>query len=306
MATEPASSPGAVLITGASTGIGAAAALRFDRAGFRVFAGVRKPADGEALRAQASARLTPIIIDVTDQASIDAAADEVTGAVGGAGLAGLVNNAGISVAGPMELVPVDDLRRQLEVNVIGQVAVTQAFMPLIRAARGRVVFIGSIGGRMSTPFLGPYSASKFALEAIADAMRVEMRPWRIHVAIVEPGAIKTPFWDKGLSDAEVMERKLTPEGHALYDEAIVAVKSVAGEFERRGIPPDAVAKAIEHALTSPRPKTRYLVGNDARLQAALATWVPDRVVDSLIARQLKLPKTAKDPAAAVRTKEPVA
>ncbi len=224
MATESASSPGAVLITGASTGIGAAAALRLDRAGFRVFAGVRKPADGEALRAQASARLTPIIIDVTDQASIDAAAAEVTQTIGGTGLAGLVNNAGISVAGPIELVPVDDLRRQLEVNVIGQVAVTQAFMPLIRAARGRVVFIGSIGGRMSTPFLGPYSASKFALEAIADAMRVEMRPWRIHVAIVEPGSIKTPFWDKGLSDAEVMERKLTPEGHALYDDAIAAVQ----------------------------------------------------------------------------------
>ena len=306
MATESTSNAGTVLITGASTGIGAAAALRLDRAGWRVFAGVRKPADGETLRAQASARLTPIIIDVTDQTSIDAAAAEVTRAVGGTGLAGLVNNAGISVAGPIELVPVDDLRRQLEVNVIGQVAVTQAFMPLIRDARGRVVFIGSIGGRMSTPFLGPYSASKFALEAIADAMRVEMRPWRIHVAIVEPGSIKTPFWDKGLSDADVMERKLTPEGHALYDEAIAAVKSVAGEFASRGIPPDAVAKAIEHALTSTLPKTRYLVGNDARLQAALATWVPDRMVDGLIARQLKLPKTAKDPAVAARTKEPVA
>ena len=306
MATEPASNSGAVLITGASTGIGAAAALRLDRAGFRVFAGVRKPADGEALRAQASPRLAPIIIDVTEQASIDAAAAEATRALGGAGLDVLVNNAGVSVPGPIELVPLDDLRRQLEVNVIGQVAVTQAFMPLIRAARGRVVFIGSIGGRMSTPFLGAYCASKFALEAIADAMRIEVRPWGIHVAIVEPGSIQTPFWDKGMSDAEVMEGTLTPEAHALYGDAIAAVKDVAGDFHRRGIGPETVAKAIEHALASPRPKTRYLVGNDARLQAALAAWLPDRMADGLIARQLKLPKTAKNPAIAARTKEPVA
>lgn len=312
MATESVSKPGAVLITGASTGIGAAAALRLDRAGWRVFAGVRRPDDGEALRAQASprpdgpSRLTPIIIDVTDQASIDAAADEVGRAVGGAGLAGLVNNAGISVPGPIEVLPLDDLRRQLEVNVIGQVAVTQAFMPLLRAARGRVVFIGSIGGRMSTPFLGAYCASKFALEAIADAMRIELRQSRIHVALVEPGSIKTPFWEKGLSDAEVMEDKLTPEGHAHYDEAIARVKSAARDFERRGVGPDAVARTIEHALSSPRPKTRYLVGNDARLQAMLATWLPDRVTDSLIAWQLKLPTTAKTAAGAARTKEPVA
>jgi len=217
-----------------------------------------------------------------------------------------VNNAGISVPGPIELLPIDDLRRQLEVNVIGQVAVTQAFMPLVRTARGRVVFISSIGGRFSTPFLGAYCASKYALEALADAMRIEVRPWGIHVALVEPGSIQTPFWDKGMSDAEVMERKLTPEGHELYDEAIASVKAVAQEFERRGIGPEAVAKAIEHALASARPRTRYLVGGDARLQAALVTWLPDRMLDGLVARQLKLPKTAKDAAPAARTKEPVA
>ncbi len=306
MATESPSNPGTVLITGASTGIGAAAALRLDRAGWRVFAGVRKPADGDALRARASDRLQPVLIDVTDQASIDAAAAEVTRAVGDAGLAGLVNNAGVSVPGPVELLPLDDLRRQLEVNVIGSVAVTQAFMPLVRAARGRVAFISSIGGRFSTPFLGAYCASKYALEALADAMRIEVRPWGIHVALVEPGSIQTPFWDKGLSDAEVMESRLTPEGHALYDDAIASVKSVARDFERRGIPPDAVAKAIEHALASPRPKTRYLVGGDARLQAALAAWLPDRVNDGLIAWQLKLPKMAQRAAPAARTKEPVA
>jgi NAD(P)-dependent dehydrogenase (short-subunit alcohol dehydrogenase family) len=306
MPNESASTTRAVLITGASTGIGAATAMRLDRAGWRVFAGVRKPADGDALRAQASGRLTPVIIDVTDPASIDAAAGEVARETGDAGLDGLVNNAGISVPGPVELLPLEDLRRQLEVNVVGQVAVTQAFMPLIRTARGRIVFISSIGGRFSTPFLGAYCASKYALEALADAMRLEMRPWRIHIALVEPGSIKTPFWDKGLSDAEVMEARLSPEDHARYDQAIASVKAVARDFERRGIPPEAVAKAIEHALTSPRPKTRYLVGIDAKLQAALATWVPDRVTDGLVAWQLKLTKSGADAAPAATTKEPIA
>ena len=306
MATVSPSNPRAVLITGASTGIGAAAALRLDRAGWRVFAGVRKLADGEALRAQASLRLTPVIIDVSDQASIEAAAGEVTRMVGDAGLAGVVNNAGISTPGPIELLPLDDLRRQIEVNVVGQVAVTQACMPLLRAARGRIVFIGSIGGRLSTPFLGAYCASKFALEAIADSLRIELRPWRIHVAIVEPGSIKTPFWQKGISDAEVLETQLTPEAHALYDEAIANVKGVARDFERRGIAPDVVARAIEHALASPRPKTRYLVGIDAWLQAALAAWMPDRVNDSLIAWQLRLSKRAPVTATGAQTEEPIA
>ncbi len=304
MATEQGSTRGAVVITGASTGIGEACALRLDRAGFRVFAGVRKQSDAEALGAKTSLRLTPLLIDVTDQAMIDQAGAAVAEAVGEAGLAGLVNNAGIAVAGPMEFVLLEELRRQLEVNVIGQVAVTQAFLPLLRKGRGRVAFIGSVSGRLFTPFVGPYSASKFAIEAIADALRIELRPWGINVAVIEPGSIATPIWEKSQAAADEWERQMPAAGHALYDGAIAAVRAFADITARRGIPPDAVAKSVEHALTSKRPKTRYLVGLDARIQALLADIVPDRVRDGLLARQLKLPKSA--PPAAEPEREPAA
>lgn len=281
---------GSVVVTGASTGIGRACALRLDRMGWRVFAGVRRPADGEALRAKASARLLPVELDVTDEASIARAAGLVAESAGDAGLAGLVNNAGISVAGPLEFLPLEELRRQLEVNVTGQVAVTQAFLPLIRKGNGRIVFMGSISGRLATPFLGPYAASKFALEAIADALRVELRPWGIRVSIVEPGSIATPIWEKGQDAADELEQQLSPRGHELYDPAIAAVRQAARDAAARGVPPGRVAKAVAHALTAPRAKTRYLVGNDARLQLAMASLLPDRARDSLVSRVMKLPR----------------
>jgi NAD(P)-dependent dehydrogenase (short-subunit alcohol dehydrogenase family) len=281
-----------VVITGASTGIGEACALRLDGMGFRVFAGVRKDADGDALRAKASERLTPVRIDVTDAASIAAARDAVAAAVGDAGISGIVNNAGVAIGGPIEFVPIADLRQQIEVNVIGQVAVTQAFMPLLRVQRGRVVFMGSISGRMGTPFAGPYAASKHALEAITDALRIELRPWKMHVSIVEPGSIKTPIWDKADATSERMERELSPEGHRLYDPAVKTMRRSFAEAGARGIPPHAVAKAVAHALTARRPKTRYIVGTDAHLQAILRVVVPDRLLDSLIERQLGLKREA--------------
>lgn len=283
----------AVVVTGASTGIGEACALRLDAMGLRVFAGVRKQADADRLRAKASPRLTPVMLDVTDAATIEAAAALVERETGAGGLAGLVNNAGISVAGPMEFVLIEELRRQLEVNVIGQVAVTQALMPLLRRGRGRIVNIGSVGGRLATPYLGPYSASKYAMEAISDAQRIELRPWGLHVAIVEPGSIATPIWEKGQAEADRLERLLPPRAHALYDAAIAAVRAVARETEARGIPPDAVAKAVAHALTSKRPKTRYLVGLDARVQAALKV-LPDRLRDAVLMRVLRLPRTVPE------------
>lgn len=279
-----------VVITGASTGIGRACALRLDRMGWRVFAGVRRPADGEALRAKASERLTPVEIDVTNEASIARAAEQAVEATGDEGLGGLVNNAGISVAGPLEFLPLEELRRQLEVNVTGQVAVTQAFLPLIRKGNGRIVFMGSISGRLATPFLGPYAASKFALEAIADALRVELRPWDIPVSIVEPGSIATPIWDKGQDAADELEQRLSPQGHELYDPAIAAVRQAARDAAARGVPPGRVARAVAHALTARRPKTRYLVGNDARLQLAMASLLPDRARDSMVSRVMKLPR----------------
>jgi NAD(P)-dependent dehydrogenase (short-subunit alcohol dehydrogenase family) len=191
MSTKEASATGAVVITGTSTGIGRATAVRLAGMGFRVFAGVRKPADADEL-AQTPG-ITPLIIDVTDPAIVSAAAETVASQTGSAGLRGLVNNAGITVPGPLEFLPLDDLRRQLEVNVIGPIAVTQAFLPLLRRGRGRIINIGSIGGKMSMPFLGAYHVSKFGMEALSDSLRQELRPWGIRVSLVEPGGVSTPL-----------------------------------------------------------------------------------------------------------------
>ena len=279
----------AVVITGASTGIGAACALHLDRLGFVVFAGVRKAEDGGALQQQSSNRLTPLLLDVTDADSIQTAKEFVAKEVGEAGLFGLINNAGIAVAGPLEAVPILDLRRQLEVNVIGQVAVTQAFLPMIRQARGRIVNMGSIAGRAAMPLMGPYSASKFALEAITDALRLEVQQWGIQVVIVEPGAIATPIWDKSGQGAADLEAATPPELRTLYGAVVAGVRKVVQEAAKRAISPDAVAKVVEEALTAVRPKTRYLVGTDAKFRALMVKLLPDRLSDWLMTRILTLP-----------------
>jgi NAD(P)-dependent dehydrogenase (short-subunit alcohol dehydrogenase family) len=282
--------PDGIVVTGASSGIGEACALHLDGLGYRVFAGVRRPADGEALRAKASERLTPVLLDVTDLASIDRAAETVKAAVGAAGLAGLVNNAGIGVGGPLEVVPLADLRKQFEVNVIGQVAVTQALLPLLRQGRGRIVNMGSIAGRAAMPFMGPYAASKFALEALTDAMRLELRPWGIHVSIVEPGAIESRIWDKARRKADQLDAAWSAGEKILYRDALAPVRKAMEQAAQRAIPARAVAEAVAHALSASRPKTRYLVGFDARLRAVLTAWLPDRAQDWLLARVLKLPR----------------
>ena len=279
----------AVVITGASTGIGAACAWHLDRLGFTVLAGVRRIADGDALKAGASARLQPILLDVTDAASIEQARQTVAGLAGPRGLAGLVNNAGIAVAGPLETVPIADLRRQFEVNVIGQVAVTQAFLPLLRQGRGRIVNMGSIAGRAAMPVMGPYSASKFALEALTDALRLEVQQWGIQVSIVEPGAIATPIWTKSGAKAEELETVTSEELKSLYAGVIAGVRSRVAEAAARAIPPDAVAQAVEHALTAVRPRTRYLVGRDAKIRALMIKLLPDRLSDRLMTWILKQP-----------------
>ena len=278
------------LITGASTGIGRGSALSLDRKGHRVFAGVRRQEDAESLTKAGSDRLTTLFIDVTDEAGIVAARDTVGEALGDKGLDGLVNNAGVAVPGPLEYLESADLRRQLEVNVIGQMAVTRQFIPMLRKARGRIVFMGSIAGIMATPFLGPYAASKHALEALSDSLRLELKPWGIQVAIIEPGATDTPIWDKGQSTADEISEHLDEEAHALYDDAIDALRNAASEMGANAIPVSKVSKAVEHALTAQRPKTRYVVGRDARMQSVIRRVLPDRVRDRLVARMMKLPK----------------
>lgn len=275
---------GAVVITGASSGIGRATALRLARSGFRVYAGVRSDPDAESLRSEGLAGLAPLHLDVTDADALAAAADRVGSEVGERGLAGLVNNAGIGVGGPLEYIDLGDLRRQLEVNVVGPVAVTQAFLPLLRRGGGRVVMVGSISGRLAAPFAGPYAASKFALEALCDSLRVELAPWGLQVSLVEPGDIDTPIWDKTQRYADEAEARLPAEGRERYGEAIAHVRERLRESARNASPPSRCAEAIEHALTARRPRTRYLVGGDAVAQAWLARLLPDRLRDRLITR----------------------
>ena len=266
----------AVLVTGASSGIGQASALRLAASGWRVFGGVRSEEDAERLREHG---VEPLQLDVTDSATIAAAA----GVVGGE-LYGLVDNAGIAIAAPLELVPLDELRRQLEVNVVGQVAVLQAFLPLLRRSQGRVVLVGSVGGRSALPFLGPYAASKHALEAIADSLRVELAPWRIGVSIVEPASVKTAIWTKGAAQADLMRAGISHDRNALYAARIERFRAVALK-RGPGIDPDVVARAVEHALTASRPKARYLVGRDAHIRA----WIerlPTRLRDRVLAKAL--------------------
>jgi NAD(P)-dependent dehydrogenase (short-subunit alcohol dehydrogenase family) len=285
-----------VIISGASTGIGRAIALDLDARGFRIFAGVRRDSDAEALRGLASDRLTPLMLDVTDADSIAAAAHSVEAAVGAAGLHAVVNNAGIGMGGVEEFIEVDDLRRLFEVNVFGVLATTRAFLPLVRRAHGRIVHIGSMGGFLTSPFLTPYSATKHAIEAFADGLRRELRPWGLQVVLIEPGSIQTPIWEKGAHEAARMRADLPARGEALYGAALDAYLRYAAGRAAGGVSPERVAEAVHHALTAARPRTRYRVGRDAKLMWWVSRLLPDRALDALLERSLRLPRTAPDDA----------
>jgi NAD(P)-dependent dehydrogenase (short-subunit alcohol dehydrogenase family) len=277
-----------ILITGASTGIGKACALELDGQGYRVFAGVRSDEARKNLQAQASSRLIPLPIDVTDAASIAAAVDTVSRAAGEKGLAGLGNNAGIAGPGPLEVLPIEALRRQFEVNVIGQIAVTQAFLPLLRKARGRVVNVSSVNGAISPPYMGPYSASKWALEALTDSLRLELRTWGIHVAAVEPGPIDTPIWGKSLASADALAAHIPPAALTLYDADLAAIRGAVDRSIARAAPVDRVVKAVVHALTAKRPKTRYYLGWDVRICFKGMKMLSDRIRDYIVRKLIGL------------------
>ncbi|MBJ7608748.1 MAG: SDR family oxidoreductase [Candidatus Dormibacteraeota bacterium] len=281
-----------VVVTGASTGIGRTTALHLDSLGLRVFAGVRRDQDGEALRDQATSRLTPIRLDVTDQRDVERAADIVGHAAADSRLAGIVNNAGIAVSGPVEFIPLDRWRQQFEINLFGIVSMVQAFMPLLRESKGRIVSTGSLGGRLSQPMVAPYCASKHALEALSDSLRVELRPWGIRVALIQPGAVKTPIWNKGLEAGEEMLRSAPAELRQLYGAAVQIATKMAVHENETGVDPLEVARAVEHALLASRPRTRYPVGRQAKLLIPLTRFMPDRLKDELLLRVGKLPRTA--------------
>lgn len=267
--------PSGVVVTGASSGIGAAIArhLADRREGFRVFGTVRRAEDAAALERDG---ITPVRMDVTDTESIARARGEVEQSLAGVPLAGLVNNAGIPAAGPLELLPLDELREVLEVNVIGAVAVTQAFLPLLKAARGRIVNISSVAGRSVLPFMGPYAASKFALEALSDALRRELRPFGVMVTVIEPGSFQSRIWEK------VEHADLTRYGGSPYERVLERFRQGALRGAGRAPPPDKVAHAVERALTVRRPPIRVVVMPHRLGRVWL--WLPDRWLDWLIYR----------------------
>jgi NAD(P)-dependent dehydrogenase (short-subunit alcohol dehydrogenase family) len=270
-----------VLITGASTGIGRASALRLAGKGWTVLAGVRDKAAGEALEAQAPVgSLTARTLDVTDAAQIAAAAAQLPPS----GLDALVNNAGIGIGGPLELISAEDLRRQFEVNVFAQVAVTQAMLPALRRAGGRIAFISSIGGRVAMAFTAPYAASKHAIEALADALRVELRSSGVQVALIEPGSVATPIWDKGRAEADRLS--IPPELQEQYGKVPAAMDKVMRDTGSRGVPAEQVAETIERALTASRMRARYVVGRDAWAMLTARRLLPAHVFDALARRVL--------------------
>ncbi|MDH3625548.1 MAG: SDR family oxidoreductase [Myxococcales bacterium] len=269
---------GILVITGASTGIGAACAIGLAKRGYTVFAGVRKREDGSRLRADGGDNLIPLTIDVTDQTTIDAAAERVQRERQGRPLRGLFNNAGISVNGPLEFIKPEDLRWQLEVNCVGQLAVTQAFLPMILESKGRIITTGSVGGFVTTPMLGPYCMSKYAIEAFSDALRVELAPQGVHVVLLQPASIATPIWDKGRDGAEEMISHAPPAFDERYGRFVSGIRKFAEEGKSTAADPKVVLDAVIHALESPRPKTRYVMGTGAG-QRKFLRMLPDRLRD---------------------------
>jgi NAD(P)-dependent dehydrogenase (short-subunit alcohol dehydrogenase family) len=263
------------VVTGASTGIGRACVARLQDRGATVFAGVRREADGDALRDELGSRVRPILLDVTDPTQINAARDTVSTRLGGNPLDGLVNNAGVAIGGPVEYLATEEWRQQFEVNLFGVVETTKVFLELLRRGPGRNVIVGSVSGRLASPMVAPYSASKHAVEALAEALRHELRDWGIRTSIVEPGAVATPIWDKGRAQADRLEHDLPIEARQRYARFIEVVRRAIDQQEKVGVPPDRVAQVVERALVAPRPRARYLVGADAHVQAALARFLPD-------------------------------
>ncbi|MDX1995395.1 MAG: SDR family NAD(P)-dependent oxidoreductase [bacterium] len=280
----------AIFITGASSGIGLASALHLHRLDFRILAGVLP---GENTDALTEAGIDIVFIDLTRPEMIASAKDRIMRLVGAEGLYGLFNNAGYATSGPIEFLPIEVIRQQLEVNLFGHIQVTQGLLPLIRRTRGRIVNTNSILGRIvATAFSSPYCMSKFAMEAFTDSLRLEMRPFGVSVSAIEPGVIRTPIWSKFKQDAEEILSELPPEAQQLYGDDYVRLMLTSAQEGAQGIPPEAVAKAVAHAFTARRPKTRYIVGADAKAVMALRMILSDRALDWVL--RWRYPTTTKN------------
>ncbi len=279
----------AVVITGASSGIGYASVSRMIESGWRVFATVRQAADGDKLRSEFGPQLAPVIMDLRDRESIIAAARQVSLELEASGLDGLVNVAGVGMARPVEYMTEDDLREIFDINVFGQLAVTRAFLPLLRRARGRIVNITSVGAHIAVPFGSLINASKSAFAIFSDTLRLELHPFGIHVSAIEPGAIRTPAVEKTLGNIEAVTANMPDEGAATYGPMLKNFAGRAYTREMNGSSPDVVALAVRRALTARRPRTRYVVGKHARVLTTLPKVLPDRVLDALLLRIAGMP-----------------
>lgn len=288
----------AVVVTGTSSGIGRACALRLTREGFTVFASVRKAADANSLRAEAGERLIPLLLDVTNRESIAAAALVTAAELRSRGLQlyGLVNNAGIGLSGPLEFLPLDEVQKIFDINVIGQIAVTQAFMPMLRQSRGRIVNICSVGDHIAIPFGGALNGSKCAFAMMSESLRMELSPWGMRVIIVEPGAINTPAVDKTLGDPDGALERMAPDAERLYGKIFRGFTERAARRERDGSSPDVVAEAVYRALHDDTPRRRYLVGKGARTLASLPRLMPAAMLDRLRLKMFGIPTHLDDAA----------
>jgi NAD(P)-dependent dehydrogenase (short-subunit alcohol dehydrogenase family) len=285
---------GAVLVTGASSGIGRAIATILAEQGYRVFAGVRRPSDGKELE-RLHPGLSSLILDVTDGLSLTDGAQALETELDGRGLAGLISNAGIAHIGPLEYLPQEQWRRQLDVNVLGAVAVTQAMLPLIRRGRGRILFVGSIGGRLAPPLLGPYCASKYALEGLTEALRHELRPWGIPVVLLVPGSVRTGIWEKTREQVEALGRHLPAEGLVRYRGFLDQMSESVGNAERTGLALDVVAGAVARAMGAAKPRPRYLIGAEAHAVELLTRLLPSVVKNTVVSRVAGFPSHAALP-----------
>ena len=281
-----------VVITGASTGIGAAAARELARRGFHVLAGVRRDGDADAIRAPG---IEPLIIDITNPEHIQALARRVHEDPSGAPLRALVNNAAVAVNAPVEAFAIDDWRHLFEVNLFGHVGVIQALLPALIRSKGRVVNISSVGGKIAMATYGPYAGTKFALEAVSDALRREVAPFGVGVVVIEPGAVRTGMADRAIAAARTLASTMSPELQQRYGGLVHAVTAQAAAATRSGLPADAAAKVIANAVTARKPRTRYAVGLDSALLTRLASLLPDRMLDALFATALRshFPKASK-------------
>lgn len=285
---------GAVLVTGASSGIGRAIATTLAEQGYRVFAGVRRQSDGKELE-RLHPGLQSIILDVTDGLSLTDGAQTLETELDGRGLGGLINNAGIAQIGPLEYLPQEQWRRQLDVNVIGPAAVTRAMLPLIRRGRGRILFVGSIGGRLAPPLLGPYCASKYALEGLTEALRHELRPWGIPVVLLVPGSVRSGIWEKTREQVEALGRHLPAEGLERYRGFLDQMSESVDKAERTGLALDVVAGAVARAMGAAKPRPRYLIGAEAYAVELLTRLLPSVVKNTVVSRVAGFPSHAAVP-----------